>query len=199
MNPRHHSWCQNYGADDHQASSTTAAVVVKYQEAHRHYHNLEHVLSSLDWLDQLAFHDPLIEGAIWFHDVIYDPTRRDNEVASARYFEASTSPWLDRETRKEITQLILATDPSNPPTDDPLQRLMVDIDLAILGADPDTYDSYRNAIRREYQHVSEPDFKRGRAAILEQFLAQRIYQTTEFQHLEEPARQNLTRELAQLR
>ena len=199
MNPRLLSWCQNHGADEHQASSTTAAVVAKYQEAHRHYHNLEHVLSSLDWLDQLAFHDPLIEGAIWFHDVIYDPTRSDNEVASAHYFESATSPWLDLETRNEITRLILATDPSIPPTGDPLQQLMVDIDLAILGSKPDAYESYRKAIRREYQHVSEPDFKRGRAAILERFLAKRIYQTTEFQHLEEPARENMNRGLALLK
>lgn len=198
MKTRLHRWCQKHGANDRQATALTDSVFAKYSEAPRHYHHLDHIRSSLAHLDRLGWSDDLLEGAIWFHDVIYDPSRSDNEAASARFFEASTSAWIDQEIQAEIARLILATDLRNPRTDDPLEILMVDIDLAILGSDTASYECYRHAIRREYQHIPEKDFKRGRTVILERLLAGRIYQSSEFQHLEPVARQNLAKELADL-
>ena len=198
MKTRLYRWCLKHGADDRQATALTDSVFAKYSEAHRHYHNLEHIRRSLGHLDRLGWSDDLLEGAIWFHDVIYDPSRNDNETASAHFFETSTSAWIDREIQAEITRLILATDLRNPRTSDPLEVLMVDIDQAILGSDTASYETYRHDIRREYQHIPEKDFKRGRAAILENILAGKIYLSTEFQHLEASARQNLAKELADL-
>jgi len=53
-------------------------------------------------------------------------------------------------------------------------------------------------IRREDQPIPKKDFKRGRAAILENILAGKVYQSSEFQHLEASVRQNLAQELADL-
>lgn len=198
MGSRLQSWCHHHGADDQQASAVTKFVLTKYQEPHRHYHNLEHIRSSLTCLDQLGRSEDLIEGAIWFHDVIYDPSRTDNESESTIFFESSTTPWLEHAVRDEIIRLILATDPRTSRKGKRLEDLMVDIDLAVLGSEPASYERYRDAIRQEYGHVPEADFRRGRAAILEGILAEKIYRSPEFQHLEGLARQNLATELAEL-
>lgn len=198
MNTRLHNWCHRQGAYDHQSKLVVEGVMAKYKEAHRSYHHLDHIRSSLAHLDRLGWSDDLLEGAIWFHDVIYDPSRSDNEAASARFFETSTSPWIDQKIQGEITRLILATNLRNPRTADLLEILMVDIDLTILGSDSASYETYRHDIRREYQHIPETDFKRGRAAILEHLLAGKIYLSTDFQHLEPAARKNLANELADL-
>jgi predicted metal-dependent HD superfamily phosphohydrolase len=57
-------------------------LVRKYTEPHRHYHNLNHINTCLIAFDQTVdnISDKFcVEVAIWFHDVIYDPQKGDNE------------------------------------------------------------------------------------------------------------------------
>lgn len=58
-------------------------------EPQRHYHNLQHVSSMLECADRHedALVDPLVVRlAIYFHDIIYDPKRSDNELKSIAIF-----------------------------------------------------------------------------------------------------------------
>ncbi len=82
---------------------------------------------------------------------------------------------------------------------DPDTCIILDADLAILGAPPAAYDLYAQAIRQEFAHVPEAEYKEGRAAILTYFLnRERIYHTDLFfNDLEGQARRNLGRELSQ--
>ena len=60
----------------------------RYAEKHRYYHTLRHIdicLTLLDEVDGLVSDLFSVETAIWFHDVIYDPLRNDNEAMSAAY------------------------------------------------------------------------------------------------------------------
>jgi predicted metal-dependent HD superfamily phosphohydrolase len=77
---------------------------------------------------------------------------------------------------------------------------MVDIDLAILGADPYRFGIYDRAIRQEFASLSPAEFARGRALVLRSFLARpAIYQTERFRtRCEARARANLTAALAPL-
>jgi len=79
-------------------------------------------------------------------------------------------------------------------------QYMLDIDLSILGTQPDVYDEFERNIRREYKHVPAFIFRKKRKAILEGFLARNmIYVTKHFQHmLENQARINLIRAVSQL-
>ena len=56
--------------------------------ASRHYHNLAHIedcLGALARVDNLsAAEREILSEAIWWHDVVYDATRSDNEELSAR-------------------------------------------------------------------------------------------------------------------
>ena len=71
--------------------------------------------------------------------------------------------------QQEIHDLILITKHDRVPKSIN-QKLITDVDLAILGKPPLQYDKYEVAIRKEYSHVSEDDFRNGRAGILRTFL-----------------------------
>jgi predicted metal-dependent HD superfamily phosphohydrolase len=193
------TWCRHHGASEAAAAHLWTQLSTLYTEAHRHYHHLGHIASSLAEFDATGSNNSLIEGAIWFHDVIYDPKRGDNEAASIAWFLDATSSWLDLEAAAVITRLIEATDFRLPLSDDPDSRLMVDIDLAILSASPEAYEDYCQAIRQEYAHVSAEAFRDGRAKVMAGFLERPIYRTEWFIGREERARENIVRELGRLR
>ena len=77
--------------------------------------------------------------------------------------------------------------------------VLVDADLAILGADPAGYSTYVTGVRL-YRHVSDEEWRSGRAAVLEAFLERpTIYSTpTGRDRWETRARANLAAELAGL-
>jgi predicted metal-dependent HD superfamily phosphohydrolase len=75
--------------------------------------------------------------------------------------------------------------------------VLLDADLAILGASEIDYQAYAVSIRREYAWVPEPEYRKGRRQVLERFLTRpRIFHF--LSHLEEPARRNLVAEIARL-
>lgn len=199
LEARFTTWCLHHGASEAAAAQLWGELSSLYTEAHRHYHHLGHIACSLAEVDATGSNNSLIEGAIWFHDIIYDPKRGDNEAASIAWFLDATSSWLDPRSATAITRLIEATDFRLPLSDDPESRLMVDIDLAILSASPETYATYCQAIRREYAHVSDEAFRAGRAKVMAGFLERPIYRTEWFIGREERARENIAGELGRLR
>lgn len=98
-----------------------------------------------------------------------------------------------------IADMIRAT-ATHAPSPDPSTRLLLDLDLRILGAPADIYDRYAEAVRQEYAFVPEALWRPGRAAVLRTFLERpAIYQTRHFARLyEHVARANIAREIAAL-
>ena len=84
-------------------------LIAAYTAPGRHYHNLAHIedcLGALADVDGLsAIEREILIEAIWWHDVVYDPTRADNEELSARLAEAHVHPDL----RPEVGRLIRLT------------------------------------------------------------------------------------------
>ena len=176
-------------------------VVARYQEPVRAHHTLEHVEEVLAFLADLAVDDPAALLAAVLHDVVYDPTRTDNEEASARY-AARVLAHLESAVVSRTCDLVLATKAHDAcPQGDRSCAALLDADLAILGAPVERYERYAAAIRREYRHVPEAAFRVGRGAVLEGFLArERLFLTEDVHHrLDAPARANLRRELGVLR
>ena len=92
------------------------------------------------------------------------------------------------------------TEHHDPAADDLPGQVLCDADLAILAAPPERYDAYVAGVRRDYAHVSDADFARGRAAVLRDLSARaRLFHTAYARERWEPAaRANLARELAEL-
>ena len=179
---------------------TREDLIAAYAAPDRHYHNLAHVE---DCLDQLARVDGLsptdraiLEAAIWWHDVVYDPTRSDNEELSAQLAEQN----LDADMRFEVGRLIRLTKTHQVAASDKLGAILISIDLSILAAEPSRYDAYAAAIRREFAHVPDAAYREGRSDVLRRFAARSvIFPEAGFaQALDRKARENLAREIAML-
>ncbi len=173
-----------------------------YSERSRYYHDGCHVSECLKILDayhRLAHRPHEIEIAIWFHDAVYDTTRGDNEEKSAewaqRYLCQENAP-ADGISR--IVEMIRATKTHLAESTD--VALMLDIDLAILGAETAVFEAYDRAIRKEYGWVPEAQYRQARAAVLKGFLDRRtIFKTVELQRAYEvQARKNLLTKLHEL-
>jgi predicted metal-dependent HD superfamily phosphohydrolase len=178
-------------------------LVAAYTAAGRHYHDIRHIadcLRELEGVRHLCVDAQAIELAIWFHDIVYDGRKQDNEEQSAEVAEKSLRQLGASDSLiQTVRELILFTrHDRTPPSID--GKLMVDIDLASLGVSAEVFDANGLAIRREYPHVSDDDFRRGRSALLGRFLERaRIYYTDAFHdRYEKPARANLCRALASL-
>ncbi len=173
-----------------------------YSASNRKYHTLQHLNECLDLLESvmnLATHPAEVEIALWFHDAVYDPASQDNEAQSAQWARAELiRAGVSSEKIDRIHSLIMATcHTALPQTID--ERLLVDIDLAILAAPPERFAEYEQQIRAEYHFVPEPIFSQKRQEILQGFLDRSspgIYSTKYFQDtLELRARDNLSRSI----
>ena len=194
-------WDQNESQD--RLSKVHEQLINRYSDPHRLYHNIDHIaacLNEFSEVEQLLHYPFDIWLAIWFHDVIYDPRAHDNEERSVDYAERALREIVDEGTLENITRLIKATKHERP-ADDHDAKFIQDIDLTVLGRYKARFDEYEKGIRREYAHVPEDRFRKGRAEILRGFLERSsIYQTDYFREkYEERARANLRRSVYKLK
>lgn len=181
-------------------------LIVRWREPHRHYHTLAHLTAVLDVVDQhtdLAAHADLVRLAAWFHDAVYDPRAAGdaNERDSAALAESMlTGLGVPAPMVAEVRRLVLLTAGHTVAPGDRDGALLCDADLAVLAAPPARYERYAAAIRREYAHVPEPAFRAGRAAVLTGLLSlPALFRSPPLaSRWEEPARDNVRRELAAL-
>ena len=179
------------------------AALCAWAEPHRRYHTLQHLAECLALFEReraLAERPGEVALALWFHDAVYDTSRHDNEAASAAWASRVLhGAGASGEVVERVQSLILATRHDGvPATAD--ARLLVDIDLAILGAAPERFDEYERQIRAEYAFVPEARFRAKRGEILRGFLGRpALYATAALAaRLEAPARANLARAIASL-
>jgi predicted metal-dependent HD superfamily phosphohydrolase len=171
-------------------------LVTRYSESHRKYHTLQHLaecLAHFEAVRHLAENPGEVEIALWFHDGIYDTHRHDNERKSADWSrEVLEGQGAPPATVQRVDELIMATCHSALPVS-PDAKLLVDVDLSILGALPPRFAEYEEQIRQEYAFVPEAIFRQKRGEILRAFLGRPfIYSTPHFQAaLEAHARDNL--------
>ena len=171
-------------------------LVAAYGSPGRSYHDLRHLTEVLDRLDDLSCSAEAVLLAAWFHDAVYDGATDDEERSAAwaeRVLPAALAP--------EVARLVRLTAAHRPAHDDPAGQSLCDADLAILASPAKRYDEYAHDVRREYAHVPDADFARGRSAVLSDLLAKpALFQTTRgFELWELAARRNVTAELARLR
>lgn len=179
-----------------------ADLVDRYREPHRRYHGTDHLLAVLTALDDLSGpHAPPVTVvlAAWFHDAIYEGIPTADETASAELargmLAASPLPAPDRE---RVAEMVLATARHMDPAarHDPDTALLLDADLSVLGAPPDTYDAYSLGVRAEHPGIDDEQFRRGRLAVVEALSARPALFLTPagVNRYEAAARANLRRE-----
>ena len=185
-------------------AAVTGGLGPRYTQPHREYHNLMHiedVLLRIEELEPPAEHELALALAAWFHDAVYQPGQADNEDRSAYVaYDALEQVGADPTLIAEVVRLIRLTATHDPDDDDVAGAVLCDADLAILAAASDRYAQYATAIRQEYVHVPDSDFRAGRAKVLRRFLDRPTIYRTAYgrEHWEAAARANISAEIAAL-
>lgn len=195
--------CQRIGIKDNPAL-IYEDILNTYQSKDRHYHNLSHImqcLSEFDKVKHLAKNPDAVEYAIWFHDFVYDISRTDNESKSS--YEALTHLCKNRIRKRfmeEVVGLIQITKHDKAPkTID--EKIILDVDLSILGQPSEIYNIYKENIVKEYalkiEEIGMDEFLKKRKEILKSFLARNpVYYTDFYKNLyNKQAKANLLTEI----
>lgn len=152
-------------------------LIQAYGEGHRHYHALQHLDECLTLLQAHRADAPRpaeVGLALWFHDAVYAPGRDDNEARSADLAaRALAEGGVDAAAVQRVHAMVLATRHADAASAaaDADTRLLLDIDLAILGAPALRFDEYERQVRAEYALIDDAPFAARRAVLLRGFLA----------------------------
>ncbi|WP_332877374.1 HD domain-containing protein [Massilia sp. S19_KUP03_FR1] len=156
-------------------------LLASYAEPARHYHTLQHLAECLALCDEfahLAERPGEVAIALWFHDAVYQPPAKDNEARSAAWAGAALGEaGAARAVIDRVQALVMATARHDAPGEIDA-ALVIDIDLAILGANPHRFAQYEAQIRAEYGAVPPHLFQDKRRAVLAHFLARPALYTT---------------------
>lgn len=198
MDGFHRSWTRAWSGSGAPAEGTALrdALLARYAEPWRHYHTRQHLAECLALFEECAAaaaDTAAVALALWFHDAVYDLPGRDNEGRSAAWAQEALAAAGARAGLPEaVRDLVLATRHEAMPAGGDA-ALVVDIDLAILGAGPERFAEYERQIRAEYSYVPGFLFRRKRRAVLQGFLDRpRIYLTGPLhERFEAAARRNL--------
>lgn len=182
-------------------------LLSRWSEPHRHYHALPHLAAVLRVIGILERAGELPQRrrrpvllAAWFHDAVYAGQAGQDEEDSAQLAAAQLDGLLPHTEISNVMELIRLTASHQPAADDVAGAVLCDADLEVLAREPEAYRRYTEHVRADYAHIAEAEFAQGRAQVLRRLIsAPRLFHTeTGYQRWEEPARRNLTEELAQL-
>jgi predicted metal-dependent HD superfamily phosphohydrolase len=114
-----------------------------------------------------------VVAAAFFHDVVYDTTRTDNEAVSSQVARRALEElgWAPARAAS-VAGLVGATagHAAIAATGESLDTaVLLAADLAVLASDPASYAEYVVGVRAEYAHVSDAAWRKGRAFVLRGF------------------------------
>jgi predicted metal-dependent HD superfamily phosphohydrolase len=197
------SLLQDFISDQQAVESRWLEIENRYNEDGRHYHNLLHLenlytelietKSSVRYWDVILF-------SLFYHDIIYNTHRQDNEEESALFAQKALRSMNVKEEKVTLCYSQILATKGHTISKDNDTNIFTDADLSILGKDPVTYQTYASQIRKEYSIYPALIYNPGRKKILDHFLAMdRIFKTDHFySRYEAAARRNIADELQTL-
>lgn len=198
--------CERLGAKNREVVDKWFEVLwANYEETGRAYHTItHHIAHALELLDNYDVPNrDTVELAIWFHDVIYDGKRSDNELKSAEVAERAV--WAmdlgsDDTFAGDVWSLIMATTHEGLPGHGHMfaeRQCIVDIDLQGLGSQLSEFDDNGERIRKEYAFADEKQYAEGRKKFAQKMLARpSVFAGQHYQRLYEAQAQVNLRHLA---
>lgn len=174
-----------------------------YTKEYRHYHTLEHLMHFYQELLEIKHQVKdwnTVLMAMFYHDIVFLPTRNDNEKSSCELAEVSLETVeIPQQTILKCQKMIMATK-KHELSDDLDTNFFTDADLSIIGSDEKTYNQYVEEIKLEYYYLSDESYRIGRSKIIKRLLKMdNLYKTPHFyDRYEVQARKNLNSELKSL-
>lgn len=150
-------------------------VLAAYQQPHRYFHTLEHLLSICERIHETAPSDPEMQGKLLltalFHDVIWYPQGDDSEDASVEAFDYIIGHYqlpIPEQARADIRRAILST--KDQGASDELASRFHEYDChIILHGSPVDLLGYEFQIFREFQYLNMVEYRRGRSKFFSRF------------------------------
>ena len=192
-----------YTTDSNRIGELWKEIEMHYLDQNRYYHTLAH----LEYMyQQLVACRECIEDwdtilfSLFYHDIIYNPLRPDNEEQSATLAMHHLQALFYPKHKIDRCRIQILATKKHQQQVDADANYFTDADLSVLGSSRDTYAQYAANVRKEYAVYPDPIYKPGRVNVLQHFLKmERIYKTPYFfERFEAQARQNLETELQQL-
>jgi len=160
-----------------------------------HYHTACHVLGIFQFAQE---HNITLSNeeafAIWFHDAIYFTSSkpRDNERASAMFFQSMTYPKFTTAETMKIVNLIEATALHCEDKVATRYHLLLDLDLFNFSMPPEICKLSTDLVAKEYADIPPEDYAKGRKAFMQKLLSKGyVYRTEYFKQFEKQARENI--------
>lgn len=143
----------NYTTDDRLVKQLWQEIEDNYSNKKRYYHTLQHLQNLLPLLQQVKGdikNWDTILFSFYYHDVIYNALKRNNEEKSAEFAKikmlliGAPGPMIEK-----CVQQILATK-DHLINEDMDTNFFTDGDLSILGQEWSVYENYYKQVRKEY-------------------------------------------------
>ncbi|KAL9646413.1 hypothetical protein ABK040_006412 [Willaertia magna] len=217
--------CREVSIGDTKIENWWKIILENYNSEKRYYHNLVHLQYFINQLKEIKNiniskrENIIFKFSIFFHDLIYDVSRKDNEEQSALMFKnkfiEETKPNMNVEDIERVVFFIQCTANhlSHQQVDDLLLFYFLDLDLSILGVSGQVdssennnftsskYFNYVKQIRKEYSNFNNEQFKQGRSNFLLKMLptqssTTQLFYTDEMKKkFEQQAIENMRKEL----
>lgn len=179
----------------------------EYSQPHRAYHTWHHIHDMFGIAGQLGEVLTVNQRlAILYHDIVYIPGSSENERLSAMLLKTHVAQNKAQfkeafpEANLEIVESIIRDTKNHLPSQYNETKLVLDLDMSILGAEPDRYQKYVKDVMFEYAEYAGERMNKGRAEFLQTLLLQpNIFLTDVCQaKFESKARDNIKAELETL-
>lgn len=176
----------------------------RYNSSNRYYHNLNHIRELLEYFSEYEENiknKAVFLFSVYYHDVIYKVTGKDNEEKSALFAAIRLKKIKFPDNQIALCKtFIRASRKHQLLIKDEDLAYFLDFDLAVLGKSAGEYAEYIKQIRKEYAVFPDFMYRKGRKKVLQSFLNKnRIYKTGAFyDRFEQKARKNIRNELISL-
>jgi predicted metal-dependent HD superfamily phosphohydrolase len=199
--------CRRYCDDKELINRYFNEILRRYTVPRRHYHSREHITSLLEFCEKYAsmlIDREVVLFSIFYHDIIYNVLRKDNELRSAKLavkrLQALQVPASTIEQVKlyiEATKTHAVTEAVTHVSD---LQYFLDFDMSILAARPTAYQAYAKRVRKEYRIYPDKLYYAGRKQFLQHCLqTAHIFHTRTFrEQYEDVARVNIRWEVEEI-
>lgn len=196
--------CAHYPVGRGTIALEYAYLAKRYNSNSRHYHDLHHIHHLLHLAEQFEEHlkdKDIVTFSIFYHDIVYNVLRKDNEARSAVIAEKRlTRLKVPPEKITVISDFIKATQTHQIPGGAPFAgdlAWFLDFDMAILAEPWSRYEHYAREVRKEYRIYPDLLYNPGRKSFLQKTIAAgHVFHTDHFRtHHEAAALANMEREL----
>uniref|UniRef100_A0A1B6L420 Uncharacterized protein n=1 Tax=Graphocephala atropunctata TaxID=36148 RepID=A0A1B6L420_9HEMI len=189
-------------------------IIQNYSSEGRQYHDIQSLDEKFKYFSSIKsqLKNPVaVAFALFFQYLEYNPKSIDYNKKNIELFTTFFSDCelgLESPLYSEVLSLLEAADTSSTEehkTDGAIgsedRHYFLDLDMVVLGSEPEQYIIYANKVKEEYHFLPQPVYNDLRVKVLQNFLQiPNIFATKEFREkYEAQARSNIQKEVDSLK